>query len=453
VADVSAVEVRIWDKSVGAIAPLEARPGVYEFEYEPSFLRFHLEISPLLMPVKVGKRYSFPTLNPDSFRGLPGVIADALPDKFGNALIDEYMARKGIKATDITTLQRLLYVGHRAMGALEFEPALRDAGNAAVVAPLQMAQLVEDARRALRGEFRLVAQDIIDVGSSAGGARAKALIGWNSATDEIVSGQFELPPKFEHWLLKFDVGNSRALGTAAGFGRIEYAHYLMATAAGVEMSPCRLLEEGGRAHFMTKRFDRAGNRKLHVHSFCGLAHLDFNTPYVHGYEQYLRSVLQMKLGAKAIEQAWLRCAFNVAAVNCDDHTKNLAFLMDESGNWRLAPAFDVCFAHNPGVDKWTRQHQMLVNGKAWDITGDDLFELGNRFGVNQPKVLLERVGDAIGRWPEFAKEAGVPRATEKRIATLQPLLVVRPHVTAPLARRSKATTKNPVVKKVTKKKA
>lgn len=442
-AEVSAVEVRIWGKSVGAVAPLAGKPGIYEFEYEPSFVRSDLQISPLFMPAKAAKRYSFPTLNPDSFRGLPGVIADALPDKFGNALIDEYLARQGIMATDITTLQRLLYMGHRALGALEFEPPLRDASHAAVVAPLQMAHLVEDARRALRGEFKLVAQDIIDVGSSAGGARAKALIGWNSATDEIVSGQFELPPKFEHWLLKFDVGNDGVLKSTAGFGRIEYAHYLMATAAGVEMSPCRLLEEGGRAHFMTKRFDRVGNRKLHVHSLCGLAHLDFGAPYVHGYEQYLRSVLQMNLGAQAIGQAWLRCAFNVAAVNCDDHTKNLAFLMDETGKWQLAPAFDVCFAHNPGLDKWTRKHQMLVNGKAWDITGKDLLEFGTAFGVNQPRVLLERVGDAIGRWPEFAKEAGVPRATEKHIASLQPQFAVRRRVAA----MSKPTTRKMAIKK------
>lgn len=421
-AEPSAVEVRIWGKSVGAVAPLARRPGIYEFEYEPSFVRTDLQISPLLMPAVPRTRYSFPTLNPDTFRGLPGVIADALPDKFGNGLIDEYMARNGIRAADITTLQRLVYVGRRAMGALEFEPALRDAHGDAIMAPLQMASLVEDARRALRGEFGLIAQDIIDVGSSAGGARAKALIGWNSATGEVVSGQFELPPGFEHWLLKFDVGNDGALGSTAGFGRIEYAHYLMATAAGMEMSPCRLLEEGGRAHFMTRRFDRVGNRKLHVHSLCGLAHLDFNAPYVHGYEQYLRSVLEMKLGARAVEQAWLRCAFNVAAVNCDDHTKNLAFLMDEQGKWRLAPAFDVCFAHNPAVDKWTRKHQMLVGGKAWNITGMDLLALAANFGVNQPKVLLGKVADAIGRWPAFAQEAGVPRETVKRIAVLQPRL-------------------------------
>ena len=299
-----------------------------------------------------------------------------------------------------------------------------------------MARLVEDARRALRGNFNVIAKDIIDVGSSAGGARAKALIGWSAKTNDVVSGQFGLPPGFDHWLLKFDVGNDRTLGTTAGFGRIEYAHYLMATAAGVDMGSCRLLEENGRAHFMTKRFDREGNRKVHLHSLCGLAHLDFNTPHVHGYEQYLRSILQMKLGAKAIEQAWLRCAFNVAAVNCDDHTKNLAFLMDETGAWRLAPAFDMCFAHNPGVDKWTRTHQMLVNGKAWDMTGQDLIDLGAEFGVNQPRIWLERIADAIGRWPEFAKNAGVPPAKVKHIASLRPSLIAPGRATSALVKPS-----------------
>ncbi|MGH9254044.1 MAG: type II toxin-antitoxin system HipA family toxin [Vicinamibacterales bacterium] len=423
-AEIRAVEVRIWDKSVGAIAPLAGRPGVYEFEYDPAFVRLGIELSPLNLPSKTGVRYSFPTLNPDTFRGLPGVIADALPDKFGNALIDEYMARKGTKAVDITTLQRLLYAGHRSMGALEFEPALTDINEEQVAEPLEMASLVEDARRAMHGNLDVITKDIIDVGSSAGGARAKALIGWNPKTNDVVSGQFSLPDGFEHWLLKFDVDSDGTLGFTSGFGRIEYAHYEMATAAGIEMSQCRLLEENGRAHFMTKRFDRSENRKVHLHSLCGLAHLDFNTPYVHGYEQYLRATLQMGLGAPAIEQAWLRCAFNVAAVNCDDHTKNLAFLMDESGQWRLAPAFDMCFAHNPRPDKWTHKHQMLVRGKAWDMTGQDMIELGAEFGVNQPRILLEEITDVIRRWPEFARNAGVPATTVSQIASLQPSLKV-----------------------------
>ncbi|MGH8617013.1 MAG: type II toxin-antitoxin system HipA family toxin [Burkholderiales bacterium] len=419
-AEVRAVEVRLWGESVGAVAPLRGKPGYYEFQYAPTFARTGFELSPLLMPLSDSRRYHFTDLSQETFHGLPGLLADAMPDKFGNALINEYLSRNGLRPDRITTLQRLLYIGRRAMGALEFEPALEDTRDAAIAAPLQMAHLVEDARRALRGRLATIAQDIIDIGSSAGGARAKAVIGWNPATGEIVSGQFDLPEGFEHWLLKFDVGDDRVLGHSAGFGRIEYAHSLMAEAAGIAMSPCRLLEENGRAHFMTRRFDRDGNRKRHVHSLCGLLHLDFNTPYVHGYEQYLRAVLELKLGADALAQAWLRCAFNVAAVNCDDHTKNLAFLREPGGAWRLSPAFDVCFAHNPGAGKWTRQHQMLVNGKAWAITREDLLELAAKFSVNRPAVLLDGVIDAVRRWPAFAAKAGVPKDTVKRIAALQP---------------------------------
>lgn len=422
-ADIRAVEVRIWGHQVGALAPLQGKPGFYEFQYAPSFVRTGLELSPLQMPLHRTKRYSFTGLQTETFHGLPGLIADALPDRFGNALIDEYLVRHGMRNEDITALQRLLYVGRRAMGALEFEPASQDVRAPDAATPLEMAHLVEDARRALHGEFSKVAQDIIDVGSSAGGARAKAVIGWNPATQEIVSGQFDVPPGFEHWLLKFDgVGDDGQLGKATGFGRVEYAHYLMATAAGVSMSPCQLLEENGRAHFMTRRFDRKNNQKLHVHSLCGLQHLDFNLPYVHSYEQYFRTILEMDLGADALAQAWIRCIFNIAARNCDDHTKNLAFIMDEAGQWRLSPAYDVCFSHNPAPGKWTRQHQMLVAGKAQGITRDDLLELGRKFGVNQPKALFEKVIDALKQWPRYASEAGVAEVEVAHIAAYQELL-------------------------------
>jgi serine/threonine-protein kinase HipA len=236
----------------------------------------------------------------------------------------------------------------------------------------------------------------------------------------VVSGQFDLPAGYQHWLLKFDIGGDGTLGESAGFGRIEYAHYLMATEAGIDMSECRLLEEGGRAHFMTKRFDRQGNEKLHVHSLCGLMHLDFNSPYVYSYEQYLRAVLDLNLGAPALEQAWLRCAFNVAAVNCDDHTKNFAFILEQSGTWRIAPAFDTCFSHNPAVGKWTRQHQMLVAGKAWDISAADLITLAKSFDIRKPEVLLDRIRGALAGWPQFASRAGVPRVESERIAAFHP---------------------------------
>jgi serine/threonine-protein kinase HipA len=372
------------------------------------------------MKLKSRQRFSFPGLAAETFHGLPGLLADSLPDTFGNALIDEYLSRHGTRAAEITTLQRLVYVGRRAMGALEFEPAVAETRSPAVVVSLDMAHLVEDARRALRGEFREIAQEILDIGSSAGGTRAKAVIGWNAKTNEVVSGQLELPAGFEHWLLKFDVGTAGVLNNSAGFGRIEYAHYLMAAAAGIDMNECRLLEEGGRAHFMTRRFDRRGNEKIHVQTLCGLMHLDFNTPYVHSYEQYLRAVLDLQLGAPALEKAWLRCAFNVAAVNCDDHTKNLAFMLSPTGIWDIAPAYDACFSHNPAAGKWTRQHQMLVGGKAWDITDSDLIALAEAFDIRKPRELLGRLKDAIVRWPDFASQAGVPAHEMTRIQNFQP---------------------------------
>jgi serine/threonine-protein kinase HipA len=421
--DLRVVEVRLWGQQVGAVAALRGKPGFFEFQYSTDFARSGLELSPLQMPLSPRRRYSFAGLPQDTYFGLPGLLADALPDRFGNALINEYLTRRGIAASDITSLQRLVYVGRRAMGALEFEPAVRDRDSAQAAAPLQMASLVEDARRALRGEFSEVAQDIIDVGSSAGGARAKAVIGWNAESNSIVSGQFELPAGYEHWLLKFDgVGDDGQLGAAAGFGRIEYAHHRMAIDAGIEMSECRLLEEGGRAHFMTRRFDRVGNRKLHVHSLCGLQHLDFNTPWVHGYEQFFRTILSMNLGAAAMEQAWLRCVFNVMARNCDDHTKNLAFLMDASGTWSLAPAYDLCFAHNPAPGKWTRQHQMLVAGKGEGITRADLVQVGDQFGIRRPGHHVDRLAEVFAQWPAYAQQAGVPLPEATRIAGLQQLL-------------------------------
>lgn len=416
-----AIEVRLWGQRVGALAPVRHKPGVYEFQYAPSFVDSGLEISPLMMPLDKNRRYSFPALNPETYHGLPGLLADTLPDYFGNTLINEYLIRHGIGSHEVTPLHKLLYIGHRAIGALEFEPALfAQNGPDIPPHPILMAHLVEDARKTLRGKFDSVTQDIIDIGSSAGGARAKAVVGWNESTQELVSGQFDLPEGFEHWLLKFDgVGDDKQLGSTYGFGRIEYAHYLMALEAGLEMSPCRLIEENNRAHFMTKRFDRIGNQKLHLHSLCGMQHLDFNLPYTHSYEQYFRTILKLKLGAKAIDQAWIRCAFNVMIKNCDDHTKNLSFLMHPNGKWELSPAYDVCFAYNPNPTRWTHQHQMLVNGKAQGIEMTDLYVLAETFGVHEPKVKFQRLQAALTRWPEFAAMAGVSVEESQRIREYQ----------------------------------
>lgn len=414
----SAIEVRLWGQQVGALAPIRSKPGVYEFQYAASFVESGLELSPFMMPLNKKKRYSFPALSRETYHGLPGLLSDALPDYFGNTLIHEYLIRNGIGADEITPLHKLLYMGHRAIGALEFEPALTDSKNFNILPPhpILMAHLVEDARKTLRGKFDSVTQDIIDIGSSAGGARAKAVVGWNKETQELVSGQFNLPSGFEHWLLKFDgVGDDRQLGSTHGFGRIEYAHYLMALDAGIEMNPCQLMEENGRAHFMTKRFDRVGNQKIHLHSLCGIQHLDFNMPYTHSYEQYFRTILKLKLGAKAINQAWIRCAFNIIISNCDDHTKNYSFLMQPTGEWTLAPAYDVCFAYNPNPTRWTHQHQLLVNGKAKDIELIDLYVLADTFGVHDPKTKYERLQAALARWPEFAGVAGVSLNEAQRI--------------------------------------
>jgi serine/threonine-protein kinase HipA len=422
-AEVLVVEVRLWGEQVGAVAPLQGKPGYYEFEYAAAFVRSGVSPAPTKMPPAVGTRYSFPALSLDTYRGLPGLIADSLPDRFGNALIDEYLSRHGIAAEQITSLQRLLYVGRRAMGALEFEPAMQTSAAAEAAVPLQIAGLVEDARRALRGDVSKVTQHILDVGSSAGGARAKAVVGWDPKTRGVLSGQFDLPPGFEHWLLKFDgVGDDGRLGATHGFGRIEYAHYLMAVECGIAMSECALLEEGGRAHFMSRRFDRRNNEKLHVQTLCGLQHLDFNIPYVSSYEQYFRTVLQLNLGAEAMRQAWLRCAFNVMARNCDDHTKNLAFIMDKAGTWSLSPAYDMSFSHNPGPDKWTRQHQMLVNGKAQQISRADLLLVAKQFDIDGANRLLDRVAEVLRQWPRHARAVGVPDGEILRIAALQEIL-------------------------------
>jgi len=422
---INAIEIRLWGQQVGAVSAVRSKPGIYEFQYAPSFVASGLELSPFMMPLNKNQRYSFPTLNHDTFHGLPGLLADALPDYFGNTLINEYLVRHGIGLHAITTLHKLLYIGRRAIGALEFEPAISSDLTMpdSLPHPIFMANLVEDAQKTLRGKFDDITQDIIDIGSSAGGARAKAVVGWNESTKELVSGQFDLPEGFEHWLLKFDgVGDDQQLGTTYGFGRVEYAHYLMALAAGVDMNPCKLIEENDRAHFMTKRFDRARNKKFHLHSLCGMQHLDFNTPYTHSYEQYFRTILNLKLGAKAIDQAWIRCVFNVMIRNCDDHTKNLSFLMHPTGAWELAPAYDVCFSYNSNPEKWTHQHQMQIQGKTKNIDYSNLLTLAKTFNVHEPHVKFQRIQAALLRWPEFADIAKVPFEKMQRIQKHQELV-------------------------------
>jgi serine/threonine-protein kinase HipA len=414
------VEVRIWGKAVGAVA-LDPALGYYAFEYQPSFVRTGIELAPLTMPLAAAREpFVFTDLADATFRRLPGLLADALPDDFGNALIDAWMAREGVEKPQITSLDRLAYMGKRGLGALEFKPARGPKPSKSTTA-IEMAALVESARRAVQGELDTDAHaeaalaQIIQVGTSAGGARAKAVVAWNPKTHEIRAGQFDVQAGFEHWLIKFDgVGADERLGVSRDYGRIEYAYHLMAKAAGVAMSPCRLLEENGRAHFMTKRFDRDGNAKHHLQTLCGLAHLDYRQKATHDVSQFLLAVQRLQMGYPAIEEAFRRVAFNVMAANCDDHSKNASFMLREAGAWELAPAYDVTHAYNP-KGEWTYQHLMSVNGKFADISRDDLLAVADEFAVGTAPTVIEQVADAVSSWPEFAGAAKVSAAEVKRI--------------------------------------
>jgi len=415
----SAIEVRIWGMRVGAVAA-DPRLGAYVFEYDPAWIRKKIELAPLMMPTTQGDgKFAFPQL-PPSFQKLPGLLADALPDDFGNALIDAWMARKGVSKSEITTLDRLSYMGKRGMGALEFRPAT--GSKVESTKPLEMKSLVEAARTVLRGDFSNDAQaqaalaNIIRVGTSAGGARAKAVIAWNPETQEIRSGQFDVAPGFEHWLLKFDgVGSDFELGTSKDYGRIEYAYYRMAVSAGIEMMPCRLLHENNRSHFMTKRFDRDGNIKHHVQSLCALSHLDYKQRATHSYEQLFLTINELGLDDHARRQAYLRMSFNVMARNCDDHTKNFAFVLRKGEEWTLSPAFDVTHAHNP-KGEWTAQHLMSVNGRFDEIRREDLLAVAERFSVLDPVPGLAAVSAAIQKWDATAQEAGMQASERVRVA-------------------------------------
>jgi serine/threonine-protein kinase HipA len=369
--------------------------------------------------------FAFPNLSEPSYKRLPGLLADALPDDFGNTLIDAWMSRKGVEKRNVTVLDRLSYMGRRGMGALEFKPA-RGAHRESAE-PLEMKSLVEAARMAIQGdlsgdvESQAAIANIIRVGTSAGGARAKAVVTWNPETHQIRSGQFDAEPGFEHWLLKFDgVGRDSELGGSADYGRIEYAYHLMASAAGIKMSPCRLLEENGRAHFMTRRFDRDVKNeetiKHHVQTLCAIDHIDFKQRATHDYSQLFMVISNLRLGDDAISQAFRRMAFNVMAKNCDDHTKNFAFLLRQGESWELAPAYDITHAYNPHGE-WTYQHLMSVNGKFNGIKRSDLLIEAERFGVRRPLDLLSEVRSALDSWQQFSTDAGLNSITAHAIAT------------------------------------
>ena len=410
-------EVQLWGRTIGAVSLEEGRE-VAAFQYDPAFARSGIELSPLEMPLHQ-QVYEFPTLSRSTFHGLPGLLADSLPDKFGNSLIDAWLATQGRTPESFQAVERLCYTGARGMGALEFAPVQgpksRTSSKIEIDALVRLASEVLTHRGDVRGHFHETGKekalrDILQVGTSAGGARAKAVIAWNRATNEVRSGQITAGEGFDYWLLKFDgvAGNKdKELEDPKGYGAIEYAYYLMAKAAGISMSECRLLEENGRRHFMTRRFDRlAGGAKLHMQSLCALAHFDFNQPGAYAYEQALLTIRQLKLPMAEVEQQFRRMVFNIVARNQDDHVKNIAFLMNRQGEWSLAPAFDVTYSFNP-TGLWTATHQMTLNGKRDGFVQEDFAACAKAAVMKRGRAatIIEEVRAAVQCWPDFAAEA------------------------------------------------
>ena len=418
--------VLLWGRRIGAVSWDETRSlGV--FQYDPAFVGAGIDVAPLKMPVREAP-YEFPALNRESFKGLPGMLADALPDRFGNRLIDAWLAESGRSPEDFNPVDRLCYIGRRGVGALEFEPTLRKQTRAK---KLEVARLVDLANRVLDERANLFGrlggendaedlEDILSVGTSAGGARAKAVLAWNPQTGEFRSGQLDADEGFEHWLLKFDgVSNNRdkELADPEGFGKIEYAYARMACAAGITMSECRLHHEGSRSHFMTKRFDRVGTRrKLHMQTLGAMQHFDFNDPSAWSYEQAAMTIRELGLGMLAVEEQFRRAFFNVVARNQDDHVKNISFLMGRSGKWTLSPAYDVTYAFNPG-GTWTRDHQMSLAGRRNDFEREDILHFAASIGVKKRKALkiLDEVSVSVRDWSKHAEAAGVAPRDVARI--------------------------------------
>ena len=420
-------EVKLWGRTIGAIALEEGREAA-AFEYDPAFAGSGIEIAPLTMPLS-NRVYSFPELSRVTFHGLPGLLTDSLPDKFGNALINAWLATRGRTPESFNAVERLCYTGRRGMGALEFEPTLGPKARTAT--RIQVDKLVELASEILTNRENLkvsftapekeqALREILKVGTSAGGARAKAVIAWNPSTNEVRSGQIPAGGGYEYWLLKFDgvKGNrDKELEDPKGYGVIEYAYYHMASDAKITMSECRLFEENDRRHFMTRRFDRLDNgEKLHMQSLCGLAHYDFNMAGAWSYEQALLAIKQLGLPMSAVEEQFRRMAFNIIARNQDDHVKNIAFLMDKSGKWSLSPAFDVTYSFNP-AGKWTASHQMTVNGKRDNFTMEDFKACAKVASMKRGRAetIVNEVLQTVSRWRDYADRAGVSPSIRDQI--------------------------------------
>ena len=413
--------VKIWGELVGAVA-WDEDTGIATFEYDSKFKNHSWDLAPLQMPVNSAKSsFNFPALRKktvpamDTFKGLPGLLADVLPDRYGNELINLWLALQGRPADSMNPVEMLCFIGTRGMGALEFEPVILKESQKTF--SLDIEDLVDIAHRMLSKKEAFTTNlqvdeekammEILRIGTSAGGARPKAVIAFNEKTGEVKSGQTNAPKGFEHWLLKLDGVSDVQLGASKGYGRVEMAYYNMARACGIEMMPSRLLEENGRAHFMTRRFDREeGSTKHHMQTFCAMKHFDYNEVRSFSYEQLFQTMRELKMPYPAAEQLFRRMVFNVLARNCDDHTKNFAFRLKKGGKWELAPAYDICHAYQP-QHKWVSQHALSVNGKRTDMTKQDLLSIGQSIKNKKAEKVFQEISAVVGRWPEFADEVHV----------------------------------------------
>ncbi len=423
-------EVKIWGKLAGAVA-WDKENGFADFEYDTKFKQLKWDLAPLKMPVSDNRnQFSFPELSKgknsafDTFKGLPGLLADALPDKYGNQLINLWLAQQGRPQDSMNPVEMLCFIGTRGMGALEFEPAVlketKKTFSIEIDSLVAKAQKMLNQREAfitnLKRDEEKAVLEILKIGTSAGGARPKAVIAWNEKTGEVKSGQTKAPKGFEHWLIKLDGVSDVQLGSSHGYGRVEMAYYNMAKACGIEMMPSRLLEEKGRAHFMTKRFDRDGGEiKHHVQTFCAMKHFDYNLVNSFGYEQLYQCMRELKLTYADAEQMFRRMVFNVIARNCDDHTKNFSFLMKQGGKWELAPAYDMCHAYRPGSE-WVSQHALSINGKRIDITKADLLVIGESIRCKKASEIVDEINDTVNQWKQFADAVNVKPDLRDEIA-------------------------------------
>lgn len=425
--------VKIWGKEVGAVA-WDSDNAFGSFEYDPAYRRLGWDLAPLKMPLTAGDRiFTFPELRSrkdttlDTFKGLPGLLADVLPDKYGNKLIEAWLARSGRAANSMNPVEMLCFIGTRGMGAMEFEPStfVKDQKTFDV----EVDSLVNMAREMLaerskfntdisKGDEKAI-RDILKIGTSAGGARPKALIAYNEETGEVKSGQADVPANFEHWLIKLDGVSEEQFGESLGYGKIEYAYYKMALDCGIDMMQSRLHEENGRFHFMTKRFDRGVNNvKHHVQTWCAINHFDFNEVTSFSYEQLFQTMRELRLPYPAATQLFRRMVFNVMAKNCDDHSKNFAFRLKKDERWELSPAYDICHAFRPD-SAWVSQHALSINGKRKDILKSDLESVAIQMNIKKPKVIIDQIKAIVKKWPEYAEEEKVnPKQRDKINATL-----------------------------------